>query len=82
LSSVLLVDATTRAATTVERSFVAATDKAPLIERFRILDVADLNGDGRMEVAVHAWSFEGSSVQLYEYDGTELTQVLTTGCRT
>ena len=56
----LLVDAATRTASTVERSFVASTDRIPSLERFRILDVADVNGDGRMEVAVHAWLFEGA----------------------
>jgi hypothetical protein len=80
LSSVLLVDAASRTSSTVERSFVAPADRIPSLERFRILDVADLNGDGRMEVAVHAWKFEGAVVQLYEYDGTKLTQVLTAGC--
>jgi hypothetical protein len=80
LSSVLLVDAATRTSSTVERSFVAPTDRIPSLERYRILDVADLNGDGRMEVAVHAWLFEGAVVQLYEYDGTKLTQVLSDGC--
>jgi hypothetical protein len=80
LSSVLLVDAATRTSSTVERSFVAPTDRIPSLERFRILDVADVNGDGRMEVAVHAWSFEGVVVRLYEYDGTRLTRVLTAGC--
>jgi len=33
-----------------------------------------------MEVAVHAWYYEGSSVIVFEYDGTELTEVLATGC--
>ena len=39
-----------------------------------------MNGDGRMEVAVHAWYFEGAAVLIYEYDGTSLTEVLATGC--
>ena len=83
LSSVLLVDATTRDSSTVLQSFVdenLGPDEFPLIERFRILDVADYNGDGTMEVAVHAWYYEGASVIVYEYDGTELTEVLSTGC--
>ena len=83
LSSVLLVDAATRDSSTVLQSFVdegLGPDEFPLIERFRILDVADYNGDGTMEVAVHAWYYEGASVIVYEYDGTELTEVLSTGC--
>ncbi len=55
-------------------------DQFPLIERFRVIDVADYNGDGTMEVAVHAWYYEGSSVIVFEYDGTELTEVLSAGC--
>jgi hypothetical protein len=33
-----------------------------------------------MEVAVHAWYYEGASVAIYEYDGAELTDVLVAGC--
>jgi hypothetical protein len=83
LASVLLVDATTRESSTVLQSFVdedLGPDESPLLERFRILDVADYNGDATMEVAVHAWSYEGSSVIVFEYDGTELTEVLAAGC--
>ncbi len=83
LSSVLLVDATSRESSAVLQSFVdqgLGPDEFPLIERFRILDVADYNGDGKMEVAVHAWYYEGSSVIVYEYDGTTVTEVLAAGC--
>jgi hypothetical protein len=83
LASVLLVNATTRESSTVLQSFVAEDldpDGLALIERFRILDVADYNGDGTLEVAVHAWYYEGSSVIVFEYDGTELIEVLAAGC--
>ena len=83
LASVLLVDATTRESSTVLQSFVdenLGPDDLPLIERFRILDVADYNGDAIMEVAIHAWYYEGSSVIVFQYDGTELTEVLAAGC--
>jgi hypothetical protein len=83
LSGLLLVDTVTRQASTVERSFVDADlgpDEFPLIERYRVLAVADLNGDGRTEVAVHAWYYEGASVIVYGYDGAELTEVLANGC--
>jgi hypothetical protein len=83
LSSILLVDTLTRNSSTVLRSVVdqdLEPDGFPLIERFRVIDVADYNGDGRMEVAVHAWYYEGASVVIYEYDGAELTEVLVTGC--
>lgn len=83
LSGVLLVDTVTRQATTVIDSAVDVDlDPAgfPLIERFRVLGIADLNGDGRTEVIVHAWYYEGSSVIVYTYDGAELTEVLSSGC--
>jgi hypothetical protein len=43
--------------------------------------VADLNGDGLMEFVVHAWeTSDESSVIVHEFDGTEVTAVLTTTC--
>ncbi len=84
LAALLLVDAGTRDADTVLLSAVdqdvGGDDPLPIIERYRILDVADLNGDGRMEVLVHAWYYEGASALVYTYDGSELTEVLATGC--
>ena len=86
LAALLVIDATTRAADTVLLS--AVPDDAgrgdggsfQVIERYRILDVADLNGDGRMEVMVHAWYYEGAAVIVYTYDDGELTEVLAAGC--
>lgn len=84
LAALLLVDTTTRASSTIESSFIArpTANAAPtsIIERFRVLGVADLNGDGRMEVVVHVWYDEGSSVIVYTYDGTKFTEVLAEGC--
>jgi hypothetical protein len=83
LAALLLVDVGPRTASTV---VVNAIDQAfddvafPVIERYRVLDIADLNGDGRMEVIVHAWYYEGAAVVVYEYDGTRLREVLSTGC--
>lgn len=58
----------------------AEGDPRPIIDRFRVLGVADLNGDGIMEVLVHTWYFEGAGVIAYAYDGETLTEVLRTGC--
>lgn len=83
LAAVLLIDTATRESSTALKTFVdQALDPAafPVTTRYRVIDVADYNGDGRMEVAVHAWYYEGSSVILFEYDGTELVEVLATGC--
>ncbi len=82
-AALLVIDVDTRVADTVVLTAVdenAASDTFPLIERYRVLDVADLNGDGRMEVLVHAWYYEGASVLVYTYDGSELTEVLAAGC--
>jgi len=82
LAAVLLVDTTSRSSQNVISNSVEddGEDSFAIIERYRVIDVADLNGDGRMEVAIHAWYYEGASVILYEYDGTKLVQVLATGC--
>jgi hypothetical protein len=82
LASLLVIDVTTRAADTVLLSAIDQGADVPseIIERYRVLDVADLNGDGRMEVLVHAWYYEGAGVLVYTYDGTTLTEVLSTGC--
>ena len=83
LAAVLLIDTATRDSSTPLKTFVDQDldpDGFPVTTRYRIVDVADYNGDGRMEVAVHAWYYEGSSVIVFEYDGTELVEVLTNGC--
>ena len=83
LAAVLLIDATTRESSTPLKSFVdqdLGPDGFPVTTRYRVVDVADYNGDGRMEVAVHSWYYEGSSVVVFEYDGNELVEVLANGC--
>ncbi len=83
LAALLVIDVTTRAAETVLLSAVDQEADSPaefFIERYRVLDIADLNGDGRMEVLVHAWYYEGAGVLVYTYDGRTLTEVLATGC--
>jgi hypothetical protein len=83
LAALLLVDVGPRTTDTVLLSVVdAAVDDTsfPVIERYRVIDLADLNGDGRMEVVVHAWYYEGAAVVVYEYDGTRLREVLSAGC--
>jgi len=83
LAAMLLIDTATRTSQTIVSNAVVATpgaDETLITERYRVLDVADLNGDGKMEVIIHAWNFESASVIAYEYDGTALNQVLSTGC--
>ena len=84
LAALLLVEVGTRTSDTVLLSTIdqelGEDGLFEVIERYRVLDVADLNGDGRMEVLVHAWYYEGASVLVYTYDDGELTEVLATGC--
>jgi hypothetical protein len=84
LAALLLVDTATRDRREISSNIVPPDDgdetTFDIIERFRVLDIVDLNGDGRMEVVVHAWYYEGASVTVYEYDGRSLNAVLGTGC--
>lgn len=82
-AALFVVDTDTGSAQTVYETHVPAPLPAgtlPFTERFRVIAVADLNGDGRMEVAVHSWYYEGASVELFEYDGATLIPALGEGC--
>jgi hypothetical protein len=46
----------------------------------RLLAVADLNGDGVMEVAVGAVYWESAGVQIFEFRDGALHQVMSSGC--
>ena len=83
LAAVVAIDTATGASAAIEGNFVAldaAPDPPPITSRYRILDVADLNGDGLMEVVVHRWFFEGAAVVVFAYDGTTFTEALAAGC--
>lgn len=83
-SGLLLVDADSGAATTIEKS-VGQEDPGQegvfsTFERFRVLDVVDLNGDGLMEIVSRSWYSEGAGVSVATYDGSSVTEVVSTGC--
>jgi len=84
LAAVLLIDTDTRAATTLVGSFIADADDDDttfdVIEQYRILDIVDLNGDGRMEILIRSWYSEGAGVDMFTYDGTDTDLELSTGC--
>lgn len=47
---------------------------------YKISALADLNGDGNMEIVVYSQYYEGNGASVYEIDGASATEVLTTGC--
>jgi len=48
--------------------------------QFEISAIADLNGDGKMEIVVYGEYYEGSGATVYEMKGNKPTNVLETGC--
>ena len=55
--------------------FYPGLEEAPGTEAFRVAALADLNGDGRMEIVVDAFQFEGAGTMVFELaaDGTTST---------
>ena len=51
-----------------------------LMRGYHISSIADLNGDGRMEIALYSAYYEGSSSDIFDLNGTKLTAVLGCGC--
>ncbi|MEX2551846.1 MAG: VCBS repeat-containing protein [Actinomycetota bacterium] len=72
-----------RLTTTVVEEYVpvARPDYTPFITSQRVAAVADLNGDGRMELAVAGRYYEGAGVNFYELkrDGS-IPEVMRSGC--
>lgn len=62
---------------------VTSLDQLPFgAVRYRVSAVADLNGDGKMEIVLSSEVWEGASVEAWEYVNDDLgpVQVLTCGC--
>ena len=57
------------------------TTPPPSPERFRVLDVADLNGDRVYELVTKSWTDGEHAVQLRELDGQDFAQVADSACR-
>lgn len=64
----------------IEGEFFTKTgDYSPPEER-EIVAVADLNGDGKMEIVLNAAYYEGSWEQVFEISGGKLSKVLEVSC--
>lgn len=65
----------------VEKDIRMQDESEPSIYRwlFRVHTIADLDGDGAMEVVVRSWYYEGESWSVYKLDGNELKPVASNG---
>ena len=62
-------------------STVAQVPPVPeALERARVLDIVDLNGDGRMELITRAWSSAGSGAVVTTYRDRTVDTVLDASC--
>ena len=52
----------------------------PSLDRGRVFAIADVNGDGVMEVAIGVAHWEGASASVYEFRDAALHQVMGAGC--
>ena len=69
--------------TTVVSESIPSTepDSTPFINSQRVAAIADLNGDGRMELAVSLRYYEGAGMNFYEMErGGTFPEVLRSGC--
>lgn len=62
--------------------FFEADEPGPYMIIHRVAAVADLNGDGRMEIAVNDWYYEGGGTTIFDYVDDDLGPwpVLEVGC--
>ena len=54
------------------------TDAAP--NKFEIVALLDLNGDGRIDIVLRSAYYEGDEISVYEYQTTGPKKVLSVGC--
>ncbi len=48
--------------------------------QYMLSSIADLNGDGKMEIIIYGEYYEGSWAEIYEIKENKPTKVLETGC--
>lgn len=47
---------------------------------YKVSAVADLDGDGKMEIVIHSRYYEGEAAGIYRCDATECKELLSVGC--
>ena len=62
------------------QSTSTTTTPPPTLERFRVLDVADLNGDRIMELVIHTWTSDRTELDVYELGGATFGRVAGATC--
>jgi len=56
----------------------AKTDSAP--NKFEIAALADLNGDGKIDIVVRSAYYEGDEISVFAYQQSGARKVLSVGC--
>ena len=64
----------------IDEYVLADPTEFPTIGRLSIAAVADLNGDGVMEVATRSSFWESAAIAVWSFDGDGLTPVAAGGC--
>jgi len=64
----------------VAGEFYAKAKEFNAPNRYRVLSVLDLDGDGKLEVIVHSAYYEGSATTIYRYTPSRIEELLSTGC--
>lgn len=64
----------------VDGEFVTKNGDLPPPNKYEIAGIADLNGDGKMEIVVDSAYYEGATQTVYEIKGIKPISVLEVGC--
>lgn len=60
--------------------FIKKAVKFGAVNEYGISSIADLNGDGNMEIVMKSQYYEGNASAVFEVTGAKATEVLSTGC--
>jgi hypothetical protein len=63
----------------IEEDYFPANLKYGVPMRFRVGAVLDVDGDGAMEIVLHAMYYEGGGTSVFKIEGDKVTRVLVAG---